>query len=80
MVMKTQSDTLAKTEVKTFRDRKTKRIENIQSWRHSTQVESVFNGLADSLVEINGKTLEDKLLHVQEEALVDTVAYRIALL
>ena len=80
MVMNTLGDTLAKTEVKTLRDRKTKRIENLKSWRHSTQVESVFNALADSLVEINGKTLEDKLLHVQEEALVDTVAYRIALL
>ena len=80
MVMNRLGDTLAKTEVKTLRDRKTKRIENLYSWRHSTQVESVFNGLADSLVEINGKTLEDKLLHVQDEALVDTVAYRIALL
>ena len=44
------------------------------------QADSLVNAPAASLVDINGDTCGDKLVYVQEEALVDTVAHSLALL
>ena len=44
------------------------------------QADSLVNAPAASLVDINGDTCGEKLVYVQEEALVDTVAHSLALL
>ena len=80
MVMDTLSDTLAKTEVETLCDRKAGTIENLQSWRQSPEAESLVDAIAESLADINIKTLGDKLVHVEAEELFDTMVHRLALL
>ena len=80
MVMDTLGDKLPKTEVETLCDRKAGRIENLLSWRQSPEAESLVDSIADSLADINVKTLEDKLVHVEAEELLDTMVYRLALL
>ena len=67
MVMDTLGDTLAKTEVETLCDRKAGKIENLKSCRQSPKAESLVDALADSLADINVKTLGDKLVHVEAE-------------
>ena len=47
---------------------------------NSPQEDSLVNAPAASLVDINGDTRGDKLVYVQEEAQVDTVAHSLALL
>ena len=79
MVMDTLGETLAKTDVKTLRDRKARRIENFESWRQSPEAESLVDAIADSVADINVKTLGDKLGHVEAEELVDTMVHRLAL-
>ena len=80
MVINTLSDTLAKTEVETLCDRKAERIENLSSWRQSPEAESLVDAIADSLADINVKTLGDKLVHVEAEELFDTMVYRLEFL
>ena len=79
MLMDTVGDMIANREVGTISDTKAKRIENLQSSRNSLQAESVVDALSDSLGEVNVKTLGEKVVHVEAEALVDTIANRLAL-
>ena len=44
------------------------------------EAESLVDAIADSLADINVKTLGDKLVHVEAEELFDTMVYRLALL
>ena len=80
MVMDTLGDKLAKTEVETLCDRKAGRIQNLLSLRQSPEAESLGDSKADSLADINVKTLADKLVHVEAEELFDTMVHRLALL
>lgn len=58
MVMGTLSHTLAKTQFQTLRDKKARRIENLQSYRRSPQTNSLVDTQADSVAEVNVKTLK----------------------
>ena len=78
LLMDTLGDTIANKEVGTFSDTKAKRIENLQSSRNSLQAESLVDALSDSLAKVNVKTLGEKVVHVGAEALVDTMANRLA--
>ena len=80
MVMDTLSDTLPKTEVETLCVTKARKIENLKSWRQSPEAESLVDAIADSLADINVKTLWDKLVHLQAEELFDTMVDKLALL
>ena len=42
------------------------------------EVESIVDTIADSLADINGKTLGDNLIHVEAEELLDTMDHRLA--
>lgn len=37
-----------------------------------------MDALSDSLAEVNVKTLGEKVVHVEAEALVDTISHRLA--
>ena len=44
------------------------------------EAESLVDAIADSLADINVKTGEDELVHVEAEELCDTIVYRLELL